>query len=232
MDVDSSKEAKLNDSEDSKLNQTENSSLNPAMSMYYLRSFPKRDRPANFVIELTISPSPTKPVENSSYNQIVFVFVMVNYKTDALCCMRNLKASIPIHHLPIYLQYFGIHTTELTIEQYISKWYQHSPLFSYNGNTITFSPRQYVARYIPISLQKHLVLFGLSDMISKDSPSSFTETMERLKSMWDQDFKSRSTKIQDVCMHLMHSSPSVFATISSNVIVDSLLGSSYSVNNV
>ncbi len=56
--------------------------------------------------------------------------------------------------------------------------------------------------------------------------------MERLKSMWDQDFKSRSTKIQDVCMHLMHSSPSVFATISSNVIVDSLLGSSYSVNNV
>ena len=44
MDVDSSKEAKLNDSEDSKLNQTENSSLNPAMSMYYLRSFPKRDR--------------------------------------------------------------------------------------------------------------------------------------------------------------------------------------------
>ena len=44
MDVDSSKEAKLNDSEDSKSNQTENSSLNPAMSMYYLRSFPKRDR--------------------------------------------------------------------------------------------------------------------------------------------------------------------------------------------
>ena len=55
--------------------------------------------------------------------------------------------------------------------------------------------------------------------------------MELLKSVWDQDLQSRSAKIQDICIHLMHSSPSIFATIGSNVIVDSLLGSSYSVIN-
>ena len=96
--------------------------------------------------------------------------MMSNMKTEALCCMRNLKTSIPIHHLPVYLQYFGIQTfillfmvidrTELTLEQYISKWYQHSPLFSYNGTTITFSPRQYVVRYIPISLRIDVVVMS------------------------------------------------------------------------
>ena len=55
--------------------------------------------------------------------------------------------------------------------------------------------------------------------------------MDRLKSVWNEDLKSRTAKIQDICSHLMHSSPSVFAAIDSNVIADSLLGSNYSVKN-
>lgn len=42
--VDASKEAKVPDGEEDKSNPTEINSMNPALNMYYLRSFPKRER--------------------------------------------------------------------------------------------------------------------------------------------------------------------------------------------
>ena len=90
--------------------------------------------------------------------------------------MRNLKSTIAIHHLPLYLQYFGIHMfvtlsdiitrNDHSLEQYISEWYHHSPFISCSENTISFPSQRYVTRYVPISQRNDIPVLSCRKTVS------------------------------------------------------------------
>ncbi|KAK8815569.1 hypothetical protein WA538_004698 [Blastocystis sp. DL] len=114
-------------------------------SEYSLKTFPKRDRPANFIIELVPHSESTPPLRDLSPEAL----------EDALKYIGCVKPSLSPRDCSIYLQYLGIDLEPSRIEEYASHWFTQSSSLHYGeDHMLHMDSRRF---FLPSSIRTFLV---------------------------------------------------------------------------